>query len=496
MKKQEEVNKRLIFGLKLKQARTDKGFSLSQLSQEAGISISFLNEIEKGKKYPKAEKIASLTKALGVTEEWIKGSDLDKNLSPVSELIQSNILHELPLNMFGLKIGDLLDLLSNAPSKLNAFIGSLIEVTKNYDLGVETFYFAVMRSYQEIHENYFQDLEEAAQSFADQHDLSGRKISTQSLEKVLVEDYNYTIIEDGFIDKPELKSIRSYMIPKGRKKKLYLNRFLSSRQKAFILGKELGYSYLKLDDRPFTSTWVEVNSFDQVINNFKASYFSSALLINQQNFLEDLEDFLSSTTWRAEILLDTMEKYNATAEMIMQRLTNLLPRFFGIKNLFFLRFNHEPDSDQYELNKELHLSRNQGIQGTLLREHHCRRWMAFGILRQLGEMMKRGYERREIGGAQRIRILDSGNEYLTLNLARPNLPTKGVNSSMTLGLLINETLEDRVKFLDDKAIGFKLVNETCERCRAQNCKMRAVPPRIYQFNKNLENMKAALKTLG
>ncbi len=286
------------------------------------------------------------------------------------------------------------------------------------------------------------------------------------------------------------------MVPKGRKKKLFINRYLSARQRAFILGKELGYCFLNLGDRPFTSTWVEVRSFDQVINNFKASYFSSALLINRKNFLEDIDDFLNSETWSDVILINTMEHYNATAEMIMQRLTNLLPKYYGIKNMFFLRFNHEPETNHYELTKELHLSRNQSIQGALLREHYCRRWMAFSILTELAEMMKKGYERREIGGAQRIRILDSGNEYLTLNLARPNLPTKGVNSSMTLGLLIDDHLKEKVKFVGDKAIGFKLVNETCERCSANNCKMRAAPPRVWQFNKNLERIKQALKTLN
>ncbi len=495
MVKHEEINKRLIFGLKLKQARSNKGYSLAELSSKTGVSISFLNEIEKGKKYPKYEKITAIAAVLAVSPDWMLTSELDKKLSPVAELIQSNILHELPLGMFGLKVGDLLELLSNAPSKLNAFIGSLIEVTKNYDLGVETFYFAVMRSYQEIHENYFEDLESEAEKFAVQFDLKGRKIQTEALELILKEDFNYTIVEDGFTGTPELKSIRSYMVPKGKKRKLFLNRHLRDRQKAFILGKELGYCFLKLDVRPFTSTWVEVTSFDQVINNFKASYFSSALLINRKNFLEDLGDFLHSKTWRGEILIDTMENYNATAEMIMQRLTNLLPKYYGIKNMFFLRFNHEPETGHYELTKELHLARNQSIQGTLLREHHCRRWMAFSILTQLAEMMKKGYERREIGGAQRIKVLDSGNEYLTLNLARPNLPTKGVNSSMTLGLLIDEQLREKVKFVNDKVIGFKLVNETCERCSTNHCNMRAAPPRVWKFNQNLELMKKALKNL-
>ena len=47
---------KLIFGLKLKQLRQEKSLSLQDLSNSSGLSMSYINEIEKGKKYPKADK--------------------------------------------------------------------------------------------------------------------------------------------------------------------------------------------------------------------------------------------------------------------------------------------------------------------------------------------------------------------------------------------------------------------------------------------------------
>ena len=47
------VNKekiKIILGLKLKQARKEQKLSLAKLSKKSGLSISYLNEIEKGKK--------------------------------------------------------------------------------------------------------------------------------------------------------------------------------------------------------------------------------------------------------------------------------------------------------------------------------------------------------------------------------------------------------------------------------------------------------------
>jgi DNA-binding XRE family transcriptional regulator len=47
-----EENIRIIFGLKLKKLRTDRRLSLQELSDKSGVSVSYMNEIENGKKYP------------------------------------------------------------------------------------------------------------------------------------------------------------------------------------------------------------------------------------------------------------------------------------------------------------------------------------------------------------------------------------------------------------------------------------------------------------
>jgi XRE family transcriptional regulator, fatty acid utilization regulator len=45
--------------LKLKQLRQEKRMSLSALASKSNLSVSYLNEIESGKKYPKADKLQS-----------------------------------------------------------------------------------------------------------------------------------------------------------------------------------------------------------------------------------------------------------------------------------------------------------------------------------------------------------------------------------------------------------------------------------------------------
>ena len=63
---------KFLLGLKLKKYRFEKGLSLQALSKVSGLSSSYLNEIEKGKKYPKVDKLLLLAKGLKIKMEEYK----------------------------------------------------------------------------------------------------------------------------------------------------------------------------------------------------------------------------------------------------------------------------------------------------------------------------------------------------------------------------------------------------------------------------------------
>jgi XRE family transcriptional regulator, fatty acid utilization regulator len=86
---QKSPNERIIFGLKLKQLRQARGLNFADFAKQTSMSISYLNEIEKGKKFPKEDKIALLAGALGVEESELTSLELGKNLGPVAVPISS-----------------------------------------------------------------------------------------------------------------------------------------------------------------------------------------------------------------------------------------------------------------------------------------------------------------------------------------------------------------------------------------------------------------------
>lgn len=488
-------NIRLIFGLKLKQLRLQKGLSFAQLSKAAGVSVSYLNEIEKGKKYPKTEKIIALAQALRVSYDQLVSLKLNKKLTPIADLLNSGILESLPLEIFGLDPSTLLELISTAPTKINAFISTIIKIARNYEMSQENFYFAALRSYQEMHDNYFEELENSIDAFiASELPALTLPVQPEVLEDILISKYGYTIDKDTLDKDEDLKQFRSVYVPDARK--LYINCNLNRTQQAFVLGKELGFTHLGLEDRPTTSTVFEVHSFEEVLNNFKASYAAVALLINRDALIGDLNELFASEVWKPKAFLKIMEKYQASPEMFLHRMSNVLPRYYGIDNFFFLRFHDFLDmpQDNYHITKELHLSQQHNPHRNDLNEHYCRRWVA---IRTLEDLKAEGAPMSEphLIDTQRSCYISNRKEYFCISLAKSNTPSASTNVSVTLGIFIDSGSRKRIKFLDSESIPRKEVNETCERCPLVECEEREVPPTVVARKNQQLNIRRKLADL-
>ena len=76
-----------VFGLKLRQQRQKRNWSLQDLADKTKLSKSYLNERENGKKYPKHDKIIQLADVLNCKFDDLVSTKLDKNLAPFSEIL-------------------------------------------------------------------------------------------------------------------------------------------------------------------------------------------------------------------------------------------------------------------------------------------------------------------------------------------------------------------------------------------------------------------------
>lgn len=482
-----EDNIKILLGLKIKHYRTKKKLSASQLAEASGLSASYLNEIEKGKKYPKTEKLVALSEALEVKYDELVALKMPKELEALGMLIQSNIVNELPLNILGIDGQGLIELLSNSPTKINAFLNTVVEIARNYDMQTENFYYSVLRTYQEIKENYFEDIEKSVLTFLKENQIKPNTLWNEDLfQKFLAKTYHYKFEFLDIENEPLLKKVRAIYNPNINT--LFINPALNHHQRLFVYGREVAFNFLAIENRPLVTTLMREPSFDIIFNNFKASYFATALLLHQDRMVNDLKALFSRKTWDVSYFTEMVDQCGVSAEMYMHRLTNILPKFFKLKSLFFLRLASTEQSNKYEITKELHLGRLHNPHAKSKSMHYCRRWISIKVLKDLEQSKMQNTD--TLIGAQNSHYIDSTNAYFIISIARPMYPISGTNTSVSVGIHINDTFKKNVAFWQDKNIPNIDVNESCEVCPLENCKERAAPPKILneiKINQQLDD---------
>ena len=487
----------VIFGMKVRRARMKANLTLTEMAARCEISPSYLTEVEKGRKYPRADKIMRMADELETTYDELVSITLPPALNYLESTLSSSLLLQFPFDAFGLEISDLVGLLTKAPDKASALLHAMIEIGRQHDLREEHILWAALRSYQELQDNYFPDIEDAAADFARATGLAAQApVSRQALEELLVDEYGYTLDYTVLVDHPELRGYRS-VYRNGTRPRLLLNRALSESQLKFLLARELGYQRLELTERATTSSPDRVESFQQVLNDFRASYFAGALLMPQARFLADLGEFFSEPTWQPARLEAMLTRYDLTPEMLLYRITELAPRFFGLK-LHFLRVQGVHGS--YKLVKRLNMNRLLMPSGLALDEHYCRRWLVMGLLRDLEAQQAQapaGDGNVLHVAAQYSRFLVPRHDFLCFGFARPLALNPTVNSSAIVGFQVDDTAREVIRFLDDAAVPHETINETCERCplAPEECTVRAAPPTVWEAREARSRRRTAIAAL-
>ena len=139
-----------------------------------------------------------------------------------------------------------------------------------------------------------------------------------------------------------------------------------------------------------------------------------------------------------------------------------------------MRYEYDIKLERYEIARELHLTSLHGPHRIKGNEHYCARWLVSKITQS---MIKSNDQKMQLG-AQRSYFVDSNQEYLILGAALKPKPLATRSTSICLGLLINDELIEKLKFINSKEISNFKVGETCERCSLSDCAERRAPQDI------------------
>lgn len=485
----------IILGMKVRQARTEAGLTLSEFAAQSGLSPSYVTEIERGRKYPRADKILTMAQVLGKEYDDLVSIKLRPSLSYLESTLSSAVLQRFPFAEFGIEPEDLVHLLTREPDKASALLHAILEIMRHYDLQEEDFLRAALRSYQELHENYFPDLEEAALLFTNRFGqrygfTADAPVSQETLETMLQQEYGYRLDQATIGQHSALGTYRAVFVA-GKRPSFLINPRLYPRQVKFLLAREIGYQFLGLTDRSYTSTPDEVHSFQQLLNDFRAAYFGGALLIPRAAILADLEHFFHLPTWQPECLANMLTRYDITPEMLFYRFSELIPQHFGVR-LHFLRFHQ--GAGEAELVRHLNFNQLLVPGGIGLQEHYCQRWLSVRLLREMKTRQEAGdWDPYPLPAAHLTQYLDAGDQFIAFGFARSLVLSPGVNSSVSVGFRLTPELPQIVRFLHDPALPHTIINETCERCPLLDCEVRAAPPTVLQAEQEKQRRQMALR---
>jgi transcriptional regulator with XRE-family HTH domain len=479
------VNVKAIFGLKLKRLRETRHLTLAELSQRTGVSTSYLAEIEAGKKFPKPERIFQIAKGLDSSYDELISTKLGEDLEALEGLLNTPGVRDFPFETFGLPMADVVKLLTRSPNEVRALLRTLSDVAQQYNIGVEHLLRAALRSYQELIGNYDESIEREASEFAALLGALPRGgWQLASLREWVLQNCVQEIDEDTLGARPTLKTFRAVRVAAstaGGRGRLLINPRLTDFQKAFVHAREAGYQRLGLDARSLATPPNREDSFEQVLNDFQASYFAGAVLLPRVALTDDLRAFFKLPTWQAEALLHLLDTYRVTPEALMYRISQLVSSQFGFR-AHFMKFA-DVDGD-LRLVKALHLAGPRIPSGLPAAEHYCRRWLGTRLLGDLRDRQRRHPRRptTPLVGVQYSKFHDDeGPGFLDIGLALPQPLDPALNISLTISLEADEKLVKTVRFVRDRTIPQVLVNGTCERCplTSDNCADRVAPPAIY-----------------
>lgn len=464
---------KLILGIKLKHYRLNAGYSLKKLSEESKISHSYLNEIEKGKKFPKPDKLMAIAEALNITYDDLVSTSFDSELEPIEKYFKSNFFKSFPFEFFEIDPSQLVQSILGSPLKLSTLFNTLNKLSGNYNIDFHRLYTDILTSYIEIHHNYFEEIEDSARN------LTVEKTEA-SLKRYLRSEYSSDAELFNPDRNPSLKNIKTVF----KSDKVLINRNLNYNQRLFYVAKEVGYKRLNLKKRFLTSPNIKSKDLESYLNDYFASYFAAAFLIPEDEIAEKLKKLFSNTTFSASEFYKMADHFKVNIETLFYRLLTVLHKSFGLSDLYFLKFESSNDAREARILKEIKIN-NHRPYGVNYLESHCRRWQALSIFND--KLTERKIK------TQISDFVDEEDRYFEISTIQEQI--NGKKETLTLCIGINKDSSHQIQFLNNKNNKRILVGHTCETCPIFDCKERVAAPTALTKERNILEIEKAVKSL-
>ena len=450
-------------GSKVRKARRSKGLSQTDLSKKLGISASYLNLIESGRRTITVPLLIKIGNELSISLKDLTIESNKRLLADVMEVLSSEQFEDLDITNH-----DTTEFISNNPNIAKALLAlndsyrSLRDDTQNRleELDVRSSVkekessrlpVEIVSDFLQENKNYFESLENKAESIRQKiYFEEGHRTIGHSLIQHLSDEHK-TKVEVITPDEDE-KYIKKY---DQKKNTLFISEMLSYPSRNFHLAYQIAF----FEGEEDIDKIININkiSSQDVLNLLKISllnYLASAILMPYDDFLTSAKKF----RYDVELL---MHHFATSFEQVTHRLTNLQkPGKEGVPFHFVKTDNAGNVSKRFSLSG-IHIPRHGGA---------CPRWNVYSAFSNPRKI-----------NTQISRMPDGKVFFCIARSFEKGIEKHGaIKSFVSIGLGCDVRYAREITYAD----GIDLQNKkletpigiSCRICPRTDCEQRAFPP--------------------
>ncbi len=312
-------------GSRIRKERRSKGLSQSDLSKKLGISASYLNLLESGRRTITVPLLIKIGNELSLSLKDLTVESNKRLLSDIMEVLSNELFEDLDItnqetNEFInnnpniakalLSLNDSYkSLRDDMQDRLEALdVASSIKEKKSTRLPVE-----IVSDFLQENKNYFDDLEIKAENIRDKiYFEEGHKTIGYSLIQYLLKEHNIKVKVVTTEDNE--KSVKNF---DKNKKILFLSEMITYSSRNFHLAYQIGYcDAQEIIDKIIKDNKIYSEDLVSLLKISLLNYFAAALLMPYEDFVKNAKKH----KYDIEIL---MHHYAVSFEQVTHRLTNL-----------------------------------------------------------------------------------------------------------------------------------------------------------------------------
>jgi len=458
-----ENNNLSNIGSKVRKERRSKGLSQSDLSKNLGISASYLNLIESGRRTITVPLLIKIGNELGLSLKDLTIESNKRLLSDVMEVLSNELFEDLDITNH-----DTTEFISNNPNIAKALLSlndtyislrddtqnrlealdikSSVKERKSSRLPVE-----IVSDFLQENKNYFDSLEKKAENIKQKIYIEeGHRTIGHSLIQYLFNEHDTKV--KVVTPEEDEKAIKRY---DQKKNTLFLSEMLNYSSRNFHLAYQIAF----LEGEDDINKIININkiSSKDVINLLKISllnYLASAILMPYNDFLVTAKKF----RYDIELL---MHHFATSFEQVAHRLTNLQkPKAEGIPFHFVKTDNAGNVSKRFSLSG-IHIPRHGGA---------CPRWNVYSAFSSPGKINTQ------------ISRMPDGKVYFCIARAFEKGIEKfgAIKSFVSIGLGCDVRYAKEITYSDGIDFQNKKLETpigiSCRICPRIDCEQRAFPP--------------------